>query len=92
MQDVVIVGIHRQDMVKHLKIGAGELTGTDVREINAALTGSLLGAGIGFLADVLSMRASRINQKTIQRAVLFNQVSEHALGGRRTTNIAHADK
>jgi hypothetical protein len=68
------------------------MTRTDIRKRDAAPHGRLLRAPVGWLTDVIGVRARRIDLEQCVESGLRNMMTKHAFRGRRPADIAHADE
>jgi len=73
--------IHRQHIIKTIKICDNHLSASQVAQIITAFSCRTLRARIRCLADVVIVRASRIDQDLFRQASLLDLMAEHRLGG-----------
>jgi hypothetical protein len=92
LQQGEIFPIHGQDIIESFEIFVLYLPGGLWPQIDPAPPGRRLRARIGRAADVVGVRPGRIDQDLFRQILAPQQIGEYALGGRRTADIAHADK
>ncbi len=91
-QGRVIQAIHRNDQVEALEIVVLHLPCAQAREVDAPAGGSFDSAWIGRLTHVISVSAGGVDLDVETRGVPASVRAEHAFGGGRSTDIAHADE
>ena len=84
--------VHRQQIIKTLKIRALDLTSAQRAHIIAPLICRLLTPHIRCMPDMKIMRPGRIDQNHIAQARIFNIVTKHSFSRRRAADITHADE
>jgi len=84
--------IHRQDAVERIEVLSQNLPRAQRAEIVAAPQGMRLGARVGRLADVIVVRAGRIDAHPVRETRLTQLVQQYAVRGGRSTDVACADE
>ncbi len=86
-----ILVIHRQDVIKRVKIGGRNLPGA-ARVGDAVLLQHAARAPVGWLADVVTAGACRVNSDGVAQPSLVHALLEDGFGHRRAADIAQADE
>src|SRR5580765_1846867 len=89
-QDAQVAAIHRQHQVELLEIALAEVPGPLRAQVIAAPLGMMLRPLVRRLADVIVVRAARLDVDF--GALLLRQPAKDALRRRRAANVASADK
>jgi hypothetical protein len=85
-----VAAVHRHDQVEMLEVPSREPAGALRAEVVAAAQRMLLRPLVGRLADVIVVRAARFHVDAQVR--LQGERPQHALGGRRTADVAGANE
>ena len=89
-QEIVLV--HRQNIVEMLEVFVNDTPRTDIVQQEAATLSRGPGTPVGWLIDVIRIGACRIDADTGIQTGITDDFAENALGRRRETDVAHADK
>src|SRR5258706_74666 len=81
-----------EDVIEALEIGGIGLPAAQRGKIVAAFGRMFDGAGIGRRADVIAVGAGGIDVDLAGQRAVRDHFAEHALGGGRAADIAHADE
>ena len=87
-----IIFVHCDDVIESLEVPAAHPPCVDALQRDSAAFSSRACAPIGRFANVIRMGSGRINNQPFVHASPLGMMTKHALSGRRTADIAHADK
>ena len=88
LQRLQIRAIHREDEIKIVEVVRLDGSSAQLRQIVASLQRCALAAGIRRIADVVTRRSGRIDQRNRVHALPGSQYAKYALSRGRPTNIS----
>src|SRR3989344_543750 len=86
-QILEILAVHGQDIIESLDVRGDGLAPAQAADVDAAARAGLLGTLIRRLADVIGMRAGRIDSKEMLQFFILDQLTENPLCRRRAPDV-----
>ena len=83
----VITPVHGQHVIEVVEIAGAHLARAQAPDIDAALRGLGLGAGIGGIADVIIAGTRGIDPDQVSQTLLVDEAAKDAVGHRRAADI-----
>jgi hypothetical protein len=87
-----VVLVHRNNKIEFFEVVVTDAPGLDTRQRHTTTFGCRSGSSVRWFADMVGMRASRVDENPVAQAGFLRKMPEYTFGRRRSANVAHADK